>query len=164
MCSTEGKRSSAGGQSPGNQGAEEWAPGSWSHERPQAEQREGGGASSELEEEQRKHSAKSIQLIRELTEAKQELEDPKQQLQTEKHQRMQLETERLEAVEIAKTIFHKLEDMQRVSEEHSAESHLLSAELKSEKSKKFDCCLKTDLKNCELSFKCFTFGNNSRCR
>ncbi|XP_044049271.1 uncharacterized abhydrolase domain-containing protein DDB_G0269086-like isoform X2 [Siniperca chuatsi] len=89
----------------------------------------------QLEEAKRKHSAEKQMLVTELTAAKQELEDLNQQLKTEKHLRMQVEAEKLEAVEIAETLFHKLEDMQRVLEERSAESWLLSAELKSEKTK-----------------------------
>eukprot|EP00064_Thunnus_orientalis_P006110 superscaffoldBa00000621_g6124 len=45
------------------------------------------------------------------------------------------ETEKLEAVEIAEALFHKVEELQSFSEECSAESWLLSVELKSEKAK-----------------------------
>eukprot|EP00064_Thunnus_orientalis_P011601 superscaffoldBa00001689_g11632 len=48
---------------------------------------------------------------------------------------MQAETEKLEAVEIAEALLNKVEELQSFSEECSAESWLLSVELKSEKAK-----------------------------
>ncbi|XP_071353454.1 trichohyalin-like [Trachinotus anak] len=82
----------------------------------------------QLEEAKRQYSAEKLMLTTELTEAKQQLKDLNQQLEREKHLRMQVEADKLEAVEIAETLFKTLEDIQKASEE-------CSAELKSEKSK-----------------------------
>lgn len=88
--------------------------------------------SQQLEETKRKRSAERLMLLM----VEQEMEDLKEQLQTEKVLRIRAETDKLEAVEIAEALFHEVEELQSVSEERSAESQLLSAELKSEKSKK----------------------------
>ncbi|XP_027143921.1 myosin-11-like [Larimichthys crocea] len=71
---------------------------------------------NELQEMQRKHSSEKQMLVTKLSEAKQELEDLNRELKTEKHLRMQVENEKLEAVEIAETLFQRLEDMQSVSD------------------------------------------------
>ncbi|KAE8290763.1 hypothetical protein D5F01_LYC10353 [Larimichthys crocea] len=71
---------------------------------------------NELQEMQRKHSSEKQMLVTKLSEAKQELEDLNRQLKTEIHLRMQVENEKLEAVEIAETLFQRLEDMQSVSD------------------------------------------------
>lgn len=89
----------------------------------------------EVEEAERKRSAERLMLAAELSEAKHELEDLQQQLHTQKVLRMQAETEKLEAVEIAEALFHKLDEMQRVSEERSAERCVLLAQLKTEEAK-----------------------------
>ena len=88
--------------------------------------------SQQLEETKRKRSAERLMLLM----VEQEMEDLKEKLQTEKVLRIRAETDKLEAVEIAEALFHEVEELQSVSEERSAESQLLSAELKSEKSKK----------------------------
>ena len=88
--------------------------------------------SQQLEETKRKCSAERLMLLV----VEQEMEDLKEQLQREKVLRIRAETDKLEAVEIAEALFHEVEELQSVSEERSAESQLLSAELKSEKSKK----------------------------
>ena len=46
---------------------------------------------------------------------------------------------KLEAVEIAETIFQTLEDLQRSSEEHSTDIRLLLAQLQFEKGKQDQC-------------------------
>ena len=89
----------------------------------------------ELEEAEEKQSAERLQLAAELKEAKHELEDLRQQLHAEKVLRKQTETEKLEAVEIAEALFRQVEEMQRLSEERSAESRELSARLRSEEEK-----------------------------
>eukprot|EP00064_Thunnus_orientalis_P021897 superscaffoldBa00006950_g22067 len=91
--------------------------------------------SQELEEAEKNQSAESLMLAAELTEAKHELEDLQQQLHTEKVSRRRAETEKLEAVDIAEALFHKVDETQRLSEELSAESCVLSARLRSEEAK-----------------------------
>ncbi|XP_022604135.1 myosin heavy chain, fast skeletal muscle-like [Seriola dumerili] len=86
------------------------------------------GLLQQLEEAKRQHSAEKLMLTAELTAAIQQLTDVNQQLEREKHSRMQVEADKLEAVEIADILLKTIEDMQRASEERSAE-------LKSEKSK-----------------------------
>ncbi|KAG8005307.1 hypothetical protein GBF38_011301 [Nibea albiflora] len=81
---------------------------------------------NELQEAKRQHSAEKQKLVTELAEAKREMEDLNWQLESEKCLRKQVENDKLEAVENA--LFQTLEDLQRVSEESSAE-------LKSEKTK-----------------------------
>lgn len=87
----------------------------------------------QLEEAKRRHSAEKPMLTAELTAAAQQPKDLNRQLQREKHLRMQEETDKLEAVEIAETLLKKTGDTQKVSEERSAVSRLLSAELRSAK-------------------------------
>lgn len=79
----------------------------------------------ELEEAKRKHWAESQVLITEVTTAKRDLEDLSKELQREKVSRVQAETEKLEAVEIAEALFHKLDNMQRVSEEDQLRHEIL---------------------------------------
>lgn len=79
----------------------------------------------ELEEAKRKHWAESQVLITKLNVAKRDLEDLSKELQREKVSRVQAETEKLEAVEIAEALFHKLDNMQRVSEEDQLRHEIL---------------------------------------
>ncbi|KAE8281889.1 hypothetical protein D5F01_LYC19276 [Larimichthys crocea] len=83
---------------------------------------------NELQEVKRQHSSERQTLVTELAEAKQKVEYLNRQLESEKRLRKQVDNDKLEAVEIAETLFRTLEDLQRVSEESSAE-------LKSEKTK-----------------------------
>ncbi|GAA6215387.1 tropomyosin-like [Lates japonicus] len=75
----------------------------------------------QLEEVKRQHAAEKLMLSTELTTAKQQLDDLSKELQREKLLRVQTESEKQEAVEIADALFKEVENLQKVSEERNEE-------------------------------------------